>query len=125
MSHIYQTFLLHFTYHIQNYKEFLWFFLFNLARSELFSIRFRLPGSLARWLAGYEIFAFEKPCLHDHKISTEFKPIYTRSKWKRTNRRHSTIYGIFYRKIRTKIGTKFIMGDIMRMRRLIMLITSV
>ena len=45
--------------------------LFNLARSELFGIRFRLPGSLSRWVAGYEILAFEKPCLHYHKISTE------------------------------------------------------
>ena len=36
--------------------------------------------SLARWLAGYEILAFEKPCLHYHKISTEFQLIYTSSK---------------------------------------------
>ena len=26
---------------------------------------------MARWLTGYEILAFEKPCLHYHKISTE------------------------------------------------------
>ena len=43
-------------------------------------------------LAGYEILAFEKHCLHYHKISTE---------------------------------SQLIMADIMRMRRLLMLITSV
>ena len=52
-------------------------------------------------LAGYEILAFEKPCLHYHKISTECQLIYTWSKWKRTNRKHATIYGIFSRKVRT------------------------
>ena len=67
--------------------------------SELFNIRFRLPGSLSPWLAarcGYEILAFEKPCLH-YKISIESRLIYTGSKWKRTNRMH----WIFSRKVRT------------------------
>ena len=42
--------------------------LFNLA-SELFDIHMCLPG--------YEILAFEKPCLHYHKISSEARLIYT------------------------------------------------
>ena len=37
-------------------------------QSELFSTVY---VSLARWLAGYEILAFEKPYLHYHKISTD------------------------------------------------------
>ena len=51
--------------------------------------------------------------------------IYTGSKWKRTNGKHATIYGIFSRKVRTWIGTKLIMADIMRMRKFLMIITSV
>ena len=46
--------------------------LLNFARSELFSLPIRLAG----WLAGYEILAFEKPCLHYHKISTESQLIW-------------------------------------------------
>ena len=53
------------------------------------------------WLAGYEILAFEKPCLHYHKISTESQLLCTWSKWKQTNRKHATIYGIFSQNFRT------------------------
>ena len=72
--------------------------LFNLARASFLVYVF---VSLARCLAGYEILAFEKPCLHYHIISTESRLIYTGSKWKRTNRKHATIYRIFSRKVRT------------------------
>ena len=62
-------------------------------KSELFGIHL--------CLAGYEILAFEKPCLHYQKISTESRLIYTVGKWKRANRKHATIYVIFSRKVRT------------------------
>ena len=79
---------------------------FNLARasclvSVFVSLARCLSGSLSRWVAGYEILAFEKPCLHDQKLSTDSRLIYTGSKWKGTNRRHATIHVIFSRKIRT------------------------
>ena len=60
--------------------------------------------SLARCLAGSlatKFLLLRSPVYTITKYQQNAKLIYTWSKWKRTNRKHATIYGIFFRKVRT------------------------
>ena len=74
------------------------------------------------WLAGYEILAFEKPCLHYHKISTESQQFTQGVNGNEPIENMQLYMGYSLEKLELRLGLK---ADIMRMHRLLMLITCV